>query len=108
MRWYRETSASEARRFGEVRGGLNQMTIGRFERIIAQSDFEFEKLEAVPIRKLRPIANKLTEGIHDVGGAMQAGAATNVEWIVVTQAVSLRPTLNGGPSLFKNNFFCYK
>jgi SAM-dependent methyltransferase len=60
MRWYRETSASEARRFGEVRGGLNQMTIGRFERIIAQSDFEFEKLEAVPIRKLRPIANKLT------------------------------------------------
>ena len=60
MRWYRETSASEARRFSEVRGGLNQMTISRFERIIDQSDFRVEKLEAVPIRKLRPIANRLT------------------------------------------------
>ncbi len=60
MRWYRETSASDARRFGEVRGGLNQMTISRFERIIGQSDFRFEQLEAVPIRKLRPIANRLT------------------------------------------------
>ena len=60
MRWYREISSSDARRFEEVRGGLNQMTISRFERIIDQSDFKFEKLEAVPIRKLRPLAHKLT------------------------------------------------
>jgi len=60
MRWYREESSSEARHFGEVRGGLNQMTIRRFERIIGQSDFVFENLEAVPIRKLRRLANRLT------------------------------------------------
>lgn len=60
MRWHRENSGSEAQHFGEVRGGLNQMTIARFERIIAQSEFEVDELEAVPIRKLRPIANKLT------------------------------------------------
>jgi SAM-dependent methyltransferase len=61
MRWYREKSGrTDAKRFGDVRGGLNQLTIGRFEQIVAQSEFEFASFEAVPIRKLRPIANRLT------------------------------------------------
>ena len=61
IRWYREKSGrTDAKRFGDVRGGLNQLTIRRFEKIVAQSEFEFASFEAVPIRKLRPIANRLT------------------------------------------------
>lgn len=36
--------------------GLNQMTLRRFERVVADSPFEFASFEAVPIRKLRMIA----------------------------------------------------
>ena len=43
-----------------LESGLNKMTVGRFERLIAKSPFTFERLEVVPIRKLRPIANRLT------------------------------------------------
>ena len=60
MKWYGEFSPEKATRFSEVRGGLNQMTISRFERIVAQSDFRFESLEAVPIRKLKLLQNRLT------------------------------------------------
>ena len=40
--------------------GLNQMTVRRFERLVAESDFEFESFEAVPIKKLRRFHNRLT------------------------------------------------
>jgi hypothetical protein len=60
MRWYREDSGIPAYRFNEVAIGLNQLTVRRFEKLIAQSEFEFESIEAVPIRKLKPFANKLT------------------------------------------------
>jgi len=36
------------------------MTIRNFERLVAASDFEFEHFEAVPIRKVRPLHNRLT------------------------------------------------
>lgn len=60
MRWYGDFSKDGARRFGEVRGGLNQMTVRAFEKIVARSEFRFESFEAVPIRKLRPFANRIT------------------------------------------------
>lgn len=60
MRWYREKSNSNAQRFGEIRGGLNQLTIRKFETIIKKSEFEFERLEVIPIRKLRLLANRIT------------------------------------------------
>jgi SAM-dependent methyltransferase len=60
MRWYGDFSREKPTRFSEVRGGLNQMTIGRFERIVAASDFRFESFKAVPIRKLKPLQNRLT------------------------------------------------
>lgn len=61
MRWYRERSGiTNAKRFGDIRGGLSQLTIRRFEQVVAQSEFEFASFEAVPIRKLRPLANRLT------------------------------------------------
>lgn len=40
--------------------GLNRMTISRFERIVARSPFKFAAFEAVPIRRLKPIANAVT------------------------------------------------
>jgi SAM-dependent methyltransferase len=60
MQWHRSKFSSKAYRFGEVAGGLNKLTIGQFEQIVAKSDFEIRDFEAVPIRKLRPFANRLT------------------------------------------------
>jgi SAM-dependent methyltransferase len=37
--------------------GLNQMTVRRFEQLVAESPFQFASFEAVPIRRLRMIAN---------------------------------------------------
>jgi SAM-dependent methyltransferase len=39
--------------------GINQMTIGRFERLVAESPFRFASFEAVPIRRLRWAANRM-------------------------------------------------
>lgn len=53
LRWrarYRDDGASA---FSEVEGGLNQMTIARFERLVAASPLRLEHLHSVPIRRLR-------------------------------------------------------
>lgn len=60
IRWRSDFASDGARRFGEVDGGLNQMTIRRFERIVSESPFRFEQFEALPIRKLRLLANRMT------------------------------------------------
>lgn len=60
MRWYREDSGRPAYHFEEVTGGLNKLTVKRFKRIVAQSEFEFESIEPVPIRKLKFLSNKWT------------------------------------------------
>lgn len=60
IRWRSDFIADGAEHFGEVEGGLNQMTIRNFERIVEQSPFRFESFEAVPIRNLRFVANRLT------------------------------------------------
>jgi len=60
IRWRSDFKTDGATRFCEAEGGLNQMTISRFESIVAQSDFKFAEFEPVPIRKLRPLANRLT------------------------------------------------
>jgi SAM-dependent methyltransferase len=52
MRWRADLRDDGATCFGEVAGGLNQMTIARFERLVSKSRFALECLEAVPIRKL--------------------------------------------------------
>lgn len=54
-RWRATFKSDGARRFEEVEGGLNQMTIARFERLVAQSGFALESLELVPIRALRKL-----------------------------------------------------
>ena len=60
IRWRSDFKTDGATRFREAEGGLNQMTIRRFQAIVAESDFKFAEFEPVPIRKLKPIANRLT------------------------------------------------
>lgn len=55
LRWRSDLRSDGATRFREVTGGLNGMTIARFERIVAQSRFSLEWIETVPIRKLRSV-----------------------------------------------------
>lgn len=40
--------------------GLNKMTVKRFERLVAASPLTFERFEAVPIARLRRLANRAT------------------------------------------------
>lgn len=47
-------------RFEDTDGGLNQMTIRRFKKIVAGSDFDVARIAAIPIRQLKWLANPLT------------------------------------------------
>jgi len=60
MRWRAGFKADGATRFSEVAGGLNQMTIKKFERLIRESPFRLVVLELVPIQGLRHFQNRLT------------------------------------------------
>lgn len=60
IRWRSTFKTDGATRFSEVAGGLNQMTIARFERLVADSSFKFASLELVPIKKLQRFHNRLT------------------------------------------------
>ncbi len=60
IRWRSSFKSDGATRFSEVEGGLNQMTVARFERLVEASDLRIERLETVPIRRLRPLANRWT------------------------------------------------
>ena len=60
MRWRSDFKSDGATRFGEVAGGLNQMTIRRFERMVQESPFQLKSIECVPIRKLTAIHNRWT------------------------------------------------
>jgi SAM-dependent methyltransferase len=58
--WRSDFKSDGATRFQEVAGGLNQMTIQRFERMVQKSPFELESIETVPIRQLAPLHSKWT------------------------------------------------
>ncbi len=60
MRWRSMVKKEYLTRFKDVSGGLNQMSIKRFKQLCDESDFRIEKLECVPIRKLRMVHNRLT------------------------------------------------
>lgn len=60
LRWRSHIRSDGATRFAEVAGGLNQMSIRRFERLVAASPFQLASLELVPIRKLRRVHGRLT------------------------------------------------
>jgi len=60
IRWRSDLRNDGATRFREVEGGLNQMTIAHFERLVAASSFQLDRLEAVPIRRLSGFHNRFT------------------------------------------------
>lgn len=60
IRWRSDLRADGATRFGEVEGGLNGMTIARFQRLLEGSPFVVDSFETKPIRKLRFMHNRLT------------------------------------------------
>lgn len=60
IRWRSDFKTDGATRFSETAGGLNQMTISRFVRLVKASPFEVQAFDLVPIRKLRPLHNRLT------------------------------------------------
>jgi SAM-dependent methyltransferase len=60
IRWRSDIRKDGATRFSEVEGGLNQMTIRRFEGLIQDSPFRLDYLECVPIRRLAVLHNHFT------------------------------------------------
>lgn len=60
IRWRSDFKDDGASRFSEVAGGLNQMTIRRFQSLVRASPLEFERFEAVPIRSLRRLHRTVT------------------------------------------------
>ncbi|MGV3710152.1 MAG: class I SAM-dependent methyltransferase [Gemmatimonas sp.] len=77
IRWRSDFKTDGATKFEEVDGGLNQMTIGRFERLVAATKFAVTHLETVPIRKLQSLSNALTREFTTaiVRGVLQKPAA---------------------------------
>jgi SAM-dependent methyltransferase len=59
IRWRAGIRNDGASSFGDVEGGLNQMTISRFEGLVTDSRFQ-GSVETVPIRKLSLFHNHLT------------------------------------------------
>jgi len=60
IRWRSRFKDDGATCFRNTKGGLNQMTIRRFERIVAGSPFRFAEMATVPIRKLQCVHNRWT------------------------------------------------
>ncbi len=56
--WRADSKTDGATKFHETAGGLNGMTIARFERMVGDSPFEIGSLEPVPIRKLKRLHSK--------------------------------------------------
>jgi SAM-dependent methyltransferase len=60
IRWRSRFKHDGATRFSEVEGGLNQMTIRRFVRLVDASPLQCVEFEARPIRQLRWLHNRVT------------------------------------------------
>jgi SAM-dependent methyltransferase len=61
IRWRTDFKTDGARRFCEVAGGLNQMSVARFNKTVKASPFRFDRIELIPIHALRWLANPLTK-----------------------------------------------
>lgn len=60
IRWRSDFKTDGATQFHEVAGGLNQMTLRRWERLVTESDFQFGSYELTPIRVTRHLHCALT------------------------------------------------
>ena len=54
-RWRADFKTDGARQFSEVEGGLNQMTLKRFEQLVKATDLHIVKSEGIPIGAARRI-----------------------------------------------------
>jgi len=59
IRWRADFKHDGATRFSEVEGGLNRMTLARFERLVARSPLRLESLDPVPIKGLGSLRSPL-------------------------------------------------
>lgn len=59
IRWRSHIRDDGATRFSEVAGGLNQLTIARFEQLVEASPLQIEWLDTIPIRGLPLLKNRL-------------------------------------------------
>lgn len=59
IRWRSDFKNDGATRFSEVAGGLNQITISKFEKIVDESPFFIEWMETVPIKGIGLFKTKL-------------------------------------------------
>ena len=59
IRWRSDFKSDGATRFSEVEGGLNQLTIRRFEQIVDESPFRLEYLDYLPIKGIRLLKSRL-------------------------------------------------
>jgi SAM-dependent methyltransferase len=60
IRWRSDFKTDGATRFHEVAGGLNGITLRRWEKLIAASDFRFDHYQLRPIRPAKPLHNRWT------------------------------------------------
>lgn len=60
MEWRLPYKNDGMRHYNEGSGGMNQMSLTRFERLVRESPFQLTRFEPVPIRKLRWAHNRMT------------------------------------------------
>ncbi|GHT27570.1 hypothetical protein FACS18942_07070 [Planctomycetales bacterium] len=60
IEWRKKYRNDGAACFSEVAGGLNQMSISRFKKIVQKSPFEILSFECCPIKGIRLLNNPLT------------------------------------------------
>jgi SAM-dependent methyltransferase len=58
-RWHNTVKVTDLARFEDVSGGLNRMTVARFETLTHSSRFGKVSVKPVPIRKLRRVHNRI-------------------------------------------------
>lgn len=63
IRWRSTFNHDGATCFSETAGGLNRITVARFKKLVAESSLEFASFEAVPIRKVRHLHNRLSQEV---------------------------------------------
>lgn len=67
IKWRSDFKTDGATKFSEVAGGLNQLTISRFEQILADSPFRLEWMETVPIRAIALFKTKM---LREIGSSI--------------------------------------
>src|SRR5437899_9459902 len=60
IRWRSDFKSDGATRVCEVAGGLNRVTVRRFRKLVSRADCAVERVDAVPLKRLRLLHNLFT------------------------------------------------